>query len=92
MKLFVYTYKDFDEGKYFDYYCGKYDVQLGKTALSPTMETAELAQGYDALSIITTPIDAALMERFAGTTTMRLTPVSTAFSMIQSIFSGLTSA
>ncbi len=66
MKLFVYTYKDFDEGKYFDYYCGKYDVQLGKTALSPTMETAELAQGYDALSIITTPIDAALMERFAG--------------------------
>ena len=39
-------------------------MELGISADDPTMENAHLAEGYEYVSIITTKIDAELMERF----------------------------
>lgn len=64
MKIFVYNYRDFDEAEYFTKFSEQYGVELGISRETPTLENAHLAAGYDALSIITRPIDEALMARF----------------------------
>lgn len=56
MKLFVYNYREFDEAKYFQEYSKKYGVELTVTSESPTVENAGKLSGYDAVSIITTPV------------------------------------
>jgi len=66
MKVFVYNYREFDEAFYYKKYAAELDVELAYTAKDPVFETVDLAKGCDALSIITTKIDAALMERFAS--------------------------
>ena len=42
----------------------EYGVELGICKDAPTLENAHLAEGYEYLSIITTKIDAQLVERF----------------------------
>ena len=64
MKLFVYSYREFDEAEFFQKFAEKYQVELGICHDAPTMENAYLAEGYPYVSIITTKIDEELMNRF----------------------------
>ena len=64
MKLFVYSYREFDEAEFFQKFAEEYHVGLGICHDAPTMENAYLAEGYPYVSIITTKIDENLMNRF----------------------------
>lgn len=64
MKLFVYSYREFDEAEFFQKFAEEYHVELGICHDAPTMENAYLAEGYPYVSIITTKIDEELMNRF----------------------------
>lgn len=64
MKIFVYSYREFDEAEYFQKFSREYGVEIGFTSEEPTMENVHLAEGCEYLSIITTKIDARLMEQF----------------------------
>lgn len=64
MKIFVYSYREFDEAEYFERFSREFHVELGICKDAPTLENAHLAKGYPYISIITTKIDAALTERF----------------------------
>lgn len=47
MKLFVYSYRTFDEDVYFREFSKEYGVELGICHQGPSMENAHLAEGYD---------------------------------------------
>lgn len=64
MKLFVYGYRPYDEAKAFRYYAEKYHVTLGLCEAQPSMENAALAEGYDCISIVSTPMPEQLIVRF----------------------------
>lgn len=64
MKLFIYCFRPFDEKQSFDALCEKYQITYGYTEAYPTVENANLAQGYDAISITPTTIDAELIHLF----------------------------
>lgn len=64
MKIFVYSYREFDEAEYFQKFSGEYGIELGITPDDPTLDNAHLAEGFEYVSIITTKIDEKLMERF----------------------------
>ncbi|PHV71408.1 lactate dehydrogenase [Sporanaerobium hydrogeniformans] len=64
MKVFVYSYRDFDEEIFFQKYAKEYGIELGISREAPTLENAHLAEGYPYISIITTPIDGALIDKF----------------------------
>ncbi|MBP2653570.1 MAG: D-isomer specific 2-hydroxyacid dehydrogenase, NAD-binding [Firmicutes bacterium] len=64
MKLFVYSYRDFDEGEFFNKYSSEYNIELGTCREAPTLENAYLVSGYAYISVITTKIDADLVTRF----------------------------
>ncbi len=64
MKIFVYSYREFDEAEYFQKFSEEYNVELGVCTDAPTLENAHLAQGYEYVSIITSKIDRELMEKF----------------------------
>lgn len=66
MKIFVYNYREFDEAEYFQKFSKELGVELGICTDPPTLENAHLAEGYEYISIITSRIDADLMERFHG--------------------------
>lgn len=51
MKIFVYSYREFDEAEYFQKFSKEYGVELGVSTDDPTMENAYLAEGYE-LSLI----------------------------------------
>ena len=50
--------------EFFQKFSKEYGVELGICKDAPTLENAHLAEGYEYLSIITTKIDAQLVERF----------------------------
>ena len=64
MKIFVFDHREFDEAEYFKKFAEEYHVELGTCTDPPTLENAHLAEGYEYISIITSKIDARLMERF----------------------------
>lgn len=64
MKIFVYNYRMFDEDEYFRKFSEEYHVELGICTDAPTLENAHLAEGYEYVSIITSKIDAQLIEKF----------------------------
>ena len=64
MKIFVYSYREFDEAEYFQKFSREYGVEIGFTSEEPTMENVHLAEVCEYLSIITTKVDARLMEQF----------------------------
>lgn len=65
MKILAYSHRQ-DETEYFKKFREKYKIQVDLCEDGPTMENADLAKGYDCISIITTPISAELMEKFYG--------------------------
>ena len=66
MKVFAYSYRHFDEEPFFEKYCKELGIELGYTEKDPTLETAELARGYEYISILLTRVDAQLVEKFAS--------------------------
>ena len=64
MKVAVYSYRAVDEGLYFEKIAKELGMELVLCPDAPDMENAALAEGCDYLSVITTKIDAALVERF----------------------------
>lgn len=65
MKIAVYNYRKFDEGKYFEKFAEKYGVEILPILESPTKETLKKAKGCDAISCITTPIKAEFLKSWA---------------------------
>ncbi len=63
MRILAYSHRS-DETEFFKEFSNKYNVEVVLTESEPTMETAELAKGFDCISIITTIIDAELVEKF----------------------------
>ncbi len=64
VKLFVYGYRPYDEEEAFRHYAELYDVTLGLCTDPPSMENAALAEGYDCISIVSTPMPDRLILRF----------------------------
>ena len=64
MKVFVYSCRTFDEDPYFEQFSREFGIELGICREAPTLENAHLAKGYDAISVITTKVDGALVEKF----------------------------
>ncbi|MDR3595702.1 D-isomer specific 2-hydroxyacid dehydrogenase family protein [Clostridium sp.] len=63
MKILAYSHRS-DETKFFKEFSEKYNVEVVLTNESPTMKTADLAKGFDCISIITTMISEELVEKF----------------------------
>ncbi len=66
MKLFAYSLREYDELALLDAQAKKHGFEYGWTSEYPTLENAELARGYDALTIITNPMTPELLERYAA--------------------------
>lgn len=62
VKIFVYTLREFDELPFFEKFSKQYGVEFGYTTQSPGPENYHLAKGYDAISIITTPTPAEMID------------------------------
>ncbi len=63
MKILVYSHRS-DETIYFEKFSQQYGVEVELHEESPSLYNAHWAEGYDCISIITTPISAELLERF----------------------------
>ena len=57
MKVFVYNLREFDEKPFFDEISAQLGIEYRYTDAAPTVENASLAEGCDAVSIITCPVD-----------------------------------
>ena len=64
MKIFAYALREFDEQKYFESICKQLRIEYGFTMQYPTLENASLVKGYDALSIITNPMNPKLLDAY----------------------------
>ena len=64
MKLFVYSFRSFDEKKVFDELKTKYDFEYDYTHEYPNVENAHLAKGYDAVSFTPCTCDKTLIDAF----------------------------
>lgn len=64
MKVFAYSYRPFDEGPVFRTASATLQIPFDYTEQAPTLATVDLAAGCDYLSISTTPVDRALLDRF----------------------------
>lgn len=65
MKVFAFSYRDFDEAPHFTEISKELGIELGISREKPTIDNIRLAEGYDALSVLTTPVDAAMMDELA---------------------------
>lgn len=63
MKILVYSQRE-DETQFFKKFSSHYSVHLELTHEEPSIETADLAKGFDAIIIITTPLDRKLLAKF----------------------------
>lgn len=63
MKLAAYSCRE-DELPLFESYAAQYGIELVTTTGQPTMENIHLAEGCQAVSVITTPITAEILEKF----------------------------
>lgn len=64
MKVFAYSVRKEDEGHFFKEIADELGVTIGCTEQPPTLTTVNMAAGFDYISIVITPIDSALIERF----------------------------
>ena len=64
MKIFAYALRDFDEKDLFIAACEEAGVEYGYTAEYPSIDNADLAEGYQGISIITNPVGPELAQRF----------------------------
>ena len=65
MKLFVYAMREFDELKYFQECREKYGIMFDYTTAYPDTENIGLAKGYEAVSVITNPINGEMLREMA---------------------------
>lgn len=63
MKILVFSHRA-DESSYFEEFSKKYNVEVVLCTDEPNMESADLAVGFDCISIITTLIPSELVEKF----------------------------
>ena len=63
MKILAYNCRA-DEAEYFRTFADKYGAEIAMCKDAPTLDTAELARGCRAVSIVVSAIDAALLKRF----------------------------
>ena len=63
LKICIFNYRAFDEAKYFTRISEELGIELVICKEAPTLSNIHLADGCDCISIITTPIDAALMRK-----------------------------
>lgn len=63
MKILAYSHRT-DETEYFKEFSKKYGVEVVLCEDAPTMENADMAKGFECISIITTMISAELVEKF----------------------------
>lgn len=64
MKIFAYALRPFDEKDYFDRFAKEFDCEYGYTTEYPSLENAELARGYDAVSATPCNMNAEILDRF----------------------------
>ena len=64
MKLFAYSLREYDELACLEAQAAEHGFEFGWTSDSPTLENVELARGCDSILIITTPMDAPLLDAF----------------------------
>lgn len=64
MKIFFFALREYDELQFVEQYSKLYDFTYDYTPDYPTLENAELAKGYDALSIITNPMYPEILDKF----------------------------
>lgn len=64
MKILVYCFREYDEKEFFDDLTKRYGCTYGYTAEYPNNENAELAKGYDAVSMTVCEINSELLDRF----------------------------
>lgn len=62
MKLAVFSYRN-DEAEYFGKFAKQYGIDVIYTSEAPTTENAKFANGCDCISVITTPVDAEILDR-----------------------------
>ena len=63
MKMFVYGLREYDERKYFEEFSKKYGMEFASTGEKPVLENLHLAEGYDAINILTAPVDPEMIDR-----------------------------
>ena len=63
MKILAYSHRK-DETEFFEEFRKKHNVEIVLTEKEPNMESAELAKGFDCISIITTIINSELVNKF----------------------------
>ena len=63
-KVFFYTLRPYDELGIAQRLAPKLDVEFGSTQEYPTLENAELAKGYDAVSVTPCDMSAPMVKRF----------------------------
>ena len=64
MKIFFYALREYDEKKYVEKFAEQYSFEYGFTSDYPSMDNVELAEGYDAISIITNPMYPEILNAF----------------------------
>ena len=64
LKVFAFSYRDFDEGEFFQQGAKEYGIELSYTADPPSLENCELVKGCPYVSVMTTPVNAELLDRF----------------------------
>lgn len=62
MKIAVYNYREFDEGKYFEKFSKQYNVEIVKIYQAPSVDNATLAANCRGVSVITTAITKAIID------------------------------
>lgn len=65
MKIFVYSLRDFDEKAYFEHFTKVHNIECGYTSETPVLENMDLAKGYDAIDILTSPISPEMVDKLA---------------------------
>lgn len=63
MKIFFYALRDYDEKGYLETCADKYGFEYGYTSAYPDIDNLALAKGFDAISIITNPIDKLMLDK-----------------------------
>lgn len=64
MKIFVYCFREFDEKEFFDEFAQKYNVEYAYSNEYPSLENAELAKGFDAVSFTPCDMNSKMIDRF----------------------------
>lgn len=64
MKLFVYSMRPYDEAPIFDRLRKKYNLEISSTNETPCLENVKMAEGYDVVDIITTPMTEEILSAF----------------------------